>query len=659
MNEYDEQTLAELLLLWEELQEQGLDVSENDLCMEHPYLAEELANRIKALKATAWLDKPTDLPIEDSSIKINSKQKILLGRYRLENMVAEGGFAQVWRAYDQELHRFVAVKFPKPTRIQTPEAFIQEARRLAKLNHPGIIPVYDVGRVDGACFIVSEFIDGGTLEEKINQKNYSKDQAIEWVAQIADALAYAHEQAIIHQDIKPANILIDKKGRALLADFGINRSALSTGTLRYMSPEQLNGIASDGRTDIYSLGVVLHELITGTLPYPSSELSALRRQILHGATLDSLPPKLKPISEKALSKDAFSRYQTANHMAADLRQALDPKPRKGSMWIGLIPFLLLLVLASWFMSSRSEGLKPKILDSESQFVAIDFGSDGKSLLTSSLLNKVQIWNLEKQTIIREFTGLKDWVRCLDFSKDGRYVVAGSGGLENEKREMVVGKDNLAILWDANTGKELQRFGPIDNPITTISISDDSQEIATGSDDGIVRIWDRNTGQVKLELLGHDPMVRSVRFVPKQHWIVSAGIDSTIRVWDLDSASEIRCIKGHVGGIESIDCSSDGKSIVSGSKDTTVRIWDIESGEEINRFDGHLFHVTSVCFSPDDRLVLSGSFDRTLRLWDISTGREIKLFTGHTNGINSVSFSPDGKRVASGAIDKTTRIWDLR
>lgn len=659
MNKHDEEILAELLLQWEELEEQGQDVSANDLCKEHPHLAEELANRIKALRATAWLDKPTDLPTEDSSIKHQSEQKILLGRYRLETMVAEGGFAHVWKAYDLELHRFVAIKFPKPTRIQSPAGFIHEARRLAKLNHPGIVSVYDVGRVDGSCFIISELIDGGTLEEKINQKNYTEDQAIEWVAQIADALAYAHGQDVIHQDIKPANILIDRNGRALLADFGINRSALSTGTLRYMSPEQLNGIASDGRTDIYSLGVVLHELATGTLPYPTSELTALRRAILNGTVLGNLSPKLKPICEKALSKDASDRYQTASQMAADLCQELEPRRKKGTMWIGLVPLLLLLGLATWFLGNRSEGIKPKTFDSDTQFVAIDFGSDGKALLTGSLPNKVQLWDLEKQTIIREFTGLKDWVRCVDYSKDGKYVVAGSGGLENEKREMVVGKDNTAMLWDATTGQELQRFGPIDNPITAIAISDDSQEIATGSDDGIVRIWDRITGQIKLELLGHDPMVRSVKFVPKHHWVASAGIDSTIRVWDLGSATEIRCIKGHVGGIESIDCSSDGKIIVSGSKDTTVRLWDIETGEKAKRFDGHLFHVTSVCFSPDDRMVLSGSFDRTMRLWDVASGKELRLFTGHTNGINSVSFSPNGSQVASGAIDKTTRIWELR
>ena len=659
MNEHDDEILAELLLEWEEHQEQGEDVSAYDLCKEHPHLAEELSNRIKALRATAWLDKPTDIPIEDSSIKNKSEQTILLGRYRLETMVAEGGFAQVWKAYDLELHRFVAIKFPKPTRIQSPEGFIHEARRLAKLNHPGIIPVYDVGRVDGACFIISEFIDGGTLEEKINKKNYSERQAIEWIVQIADALAYAHEQNIIHQDIKPANILIDKNGRALLADFGINRSALSTGTLRYMSPEQINGIASDARTDIYSLGVVLHELVTGSLPYPSSELTALRRAILNGAVLGDLSPKLKPICDKALSKDASNRYQTASQMAADLRQELESIPKKGSMWIGLVPLLLLLGLATWFLGNRSEGIKPKTFDSDEQFVAIDFAPDGKHLLTSNLPNKVQLWDLEKQTIILEFSGLTDWVRCVDYSKDGKYIIAGSGGIENEKREMVVGKDNLAILWDATTGQELQRFGPIDNPITAIAISDDSQKIATGSDDGIVRIWDRSTGQINLELLGHDPMVRSVKFVPTHHWVTSAGIDASIRVWDLDSATEIRCMKGHVGGIESIDCSSDGKWIVSGSKDTTVRIWNIETAEEINRFDGHLFHVTSVCFSPDDRMVLSGSFDRTMRLWDIASGEEISLFIGQTNGINSVSFSPDGKKVASGAIDKATRIWELR
>ena len=655
MNDHDEDILAELLLQWEELQEQGKTVAANDLCKDHPHLAEELTKRIKALTTVAWLDNPNDLPDKDSSNKKHSEQKVLAGRYRLEGLVAEGGFAQVWRAYDQELHRFVAVKFPKPTRIQTPEAFIQEARRLAKLNHPGIVPVYDVGRDGGFCFIVSELIEGGTIEKQLNAKTYSEWQAIEWIIQIADALAYAHSQEIIHQDIKPANILIDKNGKALLADFGINRSALSTGTLRYMSPEQLNGIACDGRTDIYSLGVVLHELVTGKLPYPVSEPTGLRRSILSGVTIGNLPTKLKPICEKALSKDAANRYQTANQMADDLRRMLEPK--KGSMWIGLVPILMLLGFATWMLGNRSETNKPKVLSVDDQIISMAFLPDANQLATTSLPNKVQLWDLKKETS-REFDGLTDWVRCLDISADGSYVVAGSGGFDDENREFVIGKDNLAILWDVKTATEVQRFGPINNPITAVAISPDSQEIATGSDDGLVRVWDQTTGQVKLELSGHGPMVRSVKFVPKHHWVASGGIDSTIRVWDLDSATEIRCIKGHVGGIETIACSSNGKWIASGSKDTTVRIWEIESGEEIKRFNGHLFHVTSVCFSPDDRFVLSGSFDHTMRLWDVATGTELRLFSGHTNGLNSVAFSPDGKHVASGAVDQTARIWKL-
>jgi len=654
VNEHDEETLAELLLQWEEYQDQGQNVSANDLYKNHPHLAEELARRITVLATVAWLDKTNDLPTIDSPRNNKSQQKILAGRYRFENLVAEGGFAQVWRAYDQELDRFVAIKFPKPTRIQSQEAFIQEARRLAKLNHPGIVSVYDVGRDEGSCFFVSELIEGGTLEELLNNKSYTEKQAIESVIQIADALAYAHNQHIIHQDIKPANILIDKNGRALLADFGINRSALSTGTLKYMSPEQLNGIACDGRTDIYSLGVVLHELVTGSLPYPLSEPTGLRRSILNGVTIGNLSPKLKPICEKALSKDTSNRYQTADQLADDLRRSLEPKPKKGSMWIGLAPILLLAGLTTWMFTKRSE----TILRADSQFLAIDYSPDGKELLTGNLPNKVQLWDLKTEKSIRKFEGLIDWVRCIDYSADGKYVVAGSGGTISEKSTLVVGKDNIAILWDARTANEIQRFGPIDNPITTIAISPDSKEIVTGSDDGLVRIWDRSTGQIKLELSGHGPMVRSVKFVPKQRWVASAGIDSTIRVWDLDSESEIRCIRGHVGEIEAIACSSNGKWIVSGSKDHTVRLWDIETGEEIKRFDGHLFHVVSVCFSPDDRKVLSGSFDRTLRLWDIATGKELKLFAGHTNGMNTVAFSPDGKQVASGSVDQTARIWNL-
>ncbi len=259
MTNDDEDILADLLIRWEELREEGQDVSAIELCQLHPHLADELDQRIQGLIKTEWLDRPIENSEIDDVTSLQHQSRTLVGRYRLDDLVAEGGFAQVWRAYDLELHRFVAVKLPKPSRLASAEAFMAEARRVARLKHPGIVPVHDVGRIDDTCFIVSEFIEGGSLGSHLASKSIPAKLATRWAAEIAEALEYAHKSGIIHRDIKPANILIDHHGRALLADFGIAQSANKTGvfapsigTLRYMSPEQLAGKEALVQSDIYS-----------------------------------------------------------------------------------------------------------------------------------------------------------------------------------------------------------------------------------------------------------------------------------------------------------------------------------------------------------------------------------------------------------------------
>ena len=288
----DRELLAELLLRWEELYEQGNDTPASVLAKERPDLAPELARRIQALKTvSAILTPPPRLPRSQSPLKsLVATGARLGGRYRLEKLLAEGGFAEVYRAFDEELQRPVAIKVPKPGRLESNDSFLAEARRVARLRHDGIVPVYDVGVEAGSCFIVSEFLEGGTLADQLTKEKPSAPQACRWIAEVADALEYAHLHGVIHRDVKPGNLLVDHHGRAKLADFGIAQSAskaddsgLSIGTLRYMSPEQLEGKAGDHRSDIFSLGVVLHEMLTGELPYRSLEPQTLRRDILTGS----------------------------------------------------------------------------------------------------------------------------------------------------------------------------------------------------------------------------------------------------------------------------------------------------------------------------------------------------------------------------------------
>ena len=325
--------LAELLLQWEELRERGQDTPATELAKEHPELIEELARRIQALKSISWLDKPLDddPPGDCPQGSPPHTARTLAGRYRLDELIAEGGFAQVYRAYDSELQRTVAIKIPKPSRLDSKEAFQAEARRVARLKHENIVPVHDVGVENDTCFIITEYVEGGSLADRMAKGRPTREEAIRWMCGTADALEYAHLHGVIHLDIKPANILIDANGRAKLADFGIARSALKTGafapslgTLRYMSPEQLEGKPADHRSDIYSLGVVLHEVLTGRIPYSSGEPNVLRKEIVQGRAAPGnkgLPPALKAICEKALRKSPYQRHASAAQLAAELTRA--------------------------------------------------------------------------------------------------------------------------------------------------------------------------------------------------------------------------------------------------------------------------------------------------------------------------------------------------
>jgi serine/threonine protein kinase len=225
--------LADLLIEWDTLQQQGQDTPASGLCTNYPELTDTLARQIAALKRVSWIDQnpedDDDADLPAASDPSPSSKRILSGRYRLDSLIATGGFAEVYRAYDQELQRVVAIKIPKRSQVDSTDSFLAEARRVARLKHPSIVPVHDVGIEDGTCYIVTEYVEGGSLANRMMQGTVSQAKGLAWIAEIADALEHAHLAGVIHRDIKPANILIDRHGRALLADFGIAQSAMKTG----------------------------------------------------------------------------------------------------------------------------------------------------------------------------------------------------------------------------------------------------------------------------------------------------------------------------------------------------------------------------------------------------------------------------------------------
>ena len=265
-----------------------------------------------------------------------------IGQYQIQEQIGQGGMATVYRAYQPSINRQVAIKILPSQYAQDPnfvKRFEQEARAIAALEHPHILPVYDFGTQEGLTYMVMRYIKSGTLSNLMGQP-LSNERIVRLVGDMARALDYAHKQGVVHRDIKPTNILIDRNGEALLTDFGIAKLMESSGatqltgagsvlgTPAYMSPEQAKGANVDGRSDVYSLGVVLYELLTGQQPYQAETPVAV---VLKHVSEPLTPPRtinanvaepLEQVVLKAMAKEPDQRYHTAGEMEQALQQAL-------------------------------------------------------------------------------------------------------------------------------------------------------------------------------------------------------------------------------------------------------------------------------------------------------------------------------------------------
>jgi WD40 repeat protein len=598
--------------------------------------------------------------------------------YEVLGVLGRGGMGVVYKARQTALCRVVALKMV----LHAGQAggdelrrFTAEAEAVASLDHPHIVPLYEAGQCDGHPYYTMKLIEGGSLAAQLPRLARDLRAAAALLEAVARAVHYAHQRGILHRDLKPANILLDTQGQPHVTDFGLARrleggSSLTqtgaiVGTPSYMAPEQAR--AEKGLTtaiDVYSLGAILYEVLTGRPPFQASTpldtiLQMLEQEPQRPRRLaPHIDRDLETICLKCLAKDPVKRYASALALAEDLRRYLQGET------ITARPVGTLERALKW---ARRRPAVAGLLLLVALVAAVGLGGILWAYGAARQSAKTARDEAEEATTQarRAEEKEKEALRQAYFAQIGRaeaQLQAGdhAGAIQVLDR---VGPEQRG--WEFHhlqrraEGTPLTLRGHI-HPVNAVAYSPDSSRLASASMDQTIRVWDTRSG-AELATLRHTSGVYSVSFSPDGLRLASGSADQTVRLWDAHSGTPIAVLRGHTGVVSSVVCSPDGSRLASGSWDGTVKLWDAKSGAEIATLRGHNDRVNCVSYSPDGTLLASASGGEwskpgEVKVWDARSGAEVATLRGHTGGVNSVVYSRDGSRLASAAAAEV-KIWD--
>lgn len=644
------------------------------------------------------------------------------GDYELLRVIAHGGMGVVYQARDTKLHRIVALKMIRTGLWASGEEvqrFYEEAEAAAHLDHPGIVPIYGMGQHEGQHYFSMGYVEGGSLSESVKEGPLPPRKAAALTQSIAEAVAYAHERGVIHRDLKPGNVLLDKDGRPKITDFGLAKRVQGTsnltvtgqvlGTPNYMPPEQASGkVGQIGPlADVYSLGALLYCLVTGRPPFQAASPVETLQQVIDQ---EPVPPRelnagidydLETICLRCLQKEPAKRYDSAKSLAEDLCRFLADEPiaarrvsqiERAVRWcrrkpalacsIGSAVVLLLAVtvISIWFglyhrqkakeLSDKEAAIEAALTASQHQsaVVMLERGlgyceKQEEALGMIWLAQSLRQAPAEDEALRRMLLGnLSNWqthihpLRAI-FPLNGEPMGVA---FSPDGKSFVTGHDdNFVSLWETATGKKLWSLKEHKANVWTVAFSPDGKTIISGGDDQTVRFWDAATGRPIRDPLPTEKRVRSLAYCLDGKMFMVAE-DYKVQLFDAPSGQprgEPIGLKG-LRALAAAAVSPDGTRIVTACMDSNAYLWNTRSGEQIGSPLKHNDSVWAVAFSRDGQKVLTGSFDQTARVWNAHTGEPMGPPLQHGERVRVVAFSPDGKLALTGGFDNTARLWDV-
>ena len=624
-----------------------------------------------------------------------------IAHYELIKEVGRGGMGVVFKARDVKLNRIVALKVIRGGALANSDElqrFDKEATAAAQLQHPNIVALFDCDVHNQQPYLSMEFIGGTSLSERLSLGPLSGRRAAEYLELTARAVHYAHTRGIVHRDLKPANVLLDENDQPKVTDFGLakqmetdsdqTRTGAVLGTPSYMSPEQAEGRKDIGpASDVYSLGAIIYELITGKPPFcgetPLATLNLVVEQ-------EPIPPRvltptvdrdLETICLKCLEKSPARRYDSAESLADDLHRYLQGEPitarrvnfiGRAVKWVRRNPAWSVLTTASVLSVAAF-----MIFSWYEVYIATDLRQQA---VKANDLAAVRLETMRHLLYLSEMRQAQQTLRRADLDGGSRIL--------NEHWQPKEGVTDLRD-WEwyflKDRAENRLAFGSHHGRAFAVAYQPDGKKLASAGGefnrDGEIKIWDLRTGKLLQTLTGHKNAVTTLAYHPEKPILASGSFDKTVKLWDLKTGKEIVTLLGHTDNVNSVAFSPNGERLASASRDLSVRVWDharyaSEPDASVIVLKGHEKPVTSVAFHPDypkrqllasgssDRTVKSGSSERAIKLWNLETGqldRNLTAPEGELGDVESLTFSANGKLLISGGGQGSQRgemlVWD--